>query len=69
MLEQAKLLENQYVLMLETEGCHYLYLTDEETEIQGKKKNKVPFPSCPIHRKLGKDVEDRHQTPQGQGPF
>lgn len=29
--------------MLETEGCHYLYLADEETEIQGKKKKKTRY--------------------------
>ena len=31
-------------------------------KFRGKKTNRLPFPSYPIHRRLGKDVEDRHQT-------
>lgn len=34
----SRLLENEYVLILETEGCHHLHLTDEETEFRKKKK-------------------------------
>ena len=30
-------------------------------KFRGKKK-RLPFPSYPIHRKLGKDVEDHHHT-------
>ena len=29
-----------------------------------KKKKRLPFPSYPVHKKLGKDVKDPHQKPK-----
>lgn len=57
------------MLILETEGCHYLHLTDEETEIQGKKNKQATFPKLPHPQEAGQRCGRPSPDHQGQGTF